>query len=211
MQAWHEATLYARTNGFLKSWVRTMGDRVKQGELIAEIETPEVDAQLRQAEADVQTAQANRDLAESTAVRLRKLVKTNAVSKQEADEKISDALAKTANYNAAIANRDRLKELASFKQVRAPFEGTITSRTVDIGALINAGNGTQPLFKIVQDNLLRVYVRVPQTYAAQVNKQLVAELHFDEHPGAGLPGELRHHRTSDRPDEPNLADGIQAR
>lgn len=183
IQPWHDAVLYARVNGYLKSWVKTMGDKVKRGDLIAEIETPEVDAQLRQAEADLKTAEANNVLAQSTAVRWKKLLKTNSVSKQEADEKSGDALAKAANLAAAKAAVDRLKELESFKQVRAPFDGVISSRTTDIGALINSGSGQQALFRVVQSDRLRVYVRVPQSYSSQINRKMVADVYFDERPG----------------------------
>ena len=184
VQAWHEATIYARTNGYVKAWYTPMGSTVKEGQLLAEIETPEVDAQLRQTEADLKTAEANAKLADSTAVRWKALLKSASVSKQEADEKIGDAMAKDAALASAKANRDHLQELSSFKEVVAPFDGIITSRTLDIGMLVSEGSTTQqPLFRIVQADNLRVYVRVPQNYAARITPDVVAELHVVDHPG----------------------------
>jgi RND family efflux transporter MFP subunit len=185
VQAWHEATIFARVNGYVKTWGSDIGAHVKAGQLLAVIEAPELDAQLRQAQADLKTAQANNELAQSTAKRWKALLKTESVSKQEADEKVSAALANAALVNAATANVDHLKELVSFERVVAPFDGIITSRTTDIGSLINSGSGSTllPLFRIAEANPLRVYVRVPQNYSASIKPGLVAELHFAEHPG----------------------------
>ena len=185
VQAWHEATIYARVNGYIKKWDTDIGAHVKAGDLLAEIVAPELDAQLRQAEADLKTAEANNALAQSTALRWKSLLKTDSVSKQETDEKVSSALANVAVVNAARANRDRLLELVSFERVVAPFDGIITSRTTDIGSLINAGSGNtlRPLFHIAQANPLRVYVRVPQNYSTYIKPGLVVDLFFSEHPG----------------------------
>jgi RND family efflux transporter MFP subunit len=186
VQAWHEAPIYARTNGYVKSWKTDIGARVKEGDLLAEIETPEVDAQFHQAEADLATAEANDRLAQSTAIRWKTLLKTNSVSKQETDEKVSDAAAKAAATASARANVDRLKQLESFKRVVAPFDGIITARNIDNGSLINAGSGTAgglEMFHIADVHELRVYVQVPETYTIGINSQLKAELHFTEHPG----------------------------
>src|SRR5262249_55220599 len=139
VQAWHEAPIYARTSGYLKEWKTDIGARVKEGDLLADIETPEVDAQLHQGEADLMTAEASNRLAQSTAKRWEDLLRTSSVSKQEADEKASDAAAKAAAEAAARANLDRLRQLEDFKHVTAPFEGIITARNTDTGALINAG------------------------------------------------------------------------
>jgi len=184
IEAWHEATIYARTNGYVKRWLTPMGTKVHKDELLAEIETPEVDAQLRQTEADVKTAEANYKLAQLTAERWKHLLKTDSVSKQEADEKIGDAEAKGAILASMRASRDHLRELSGFKNVVAPFDGMITSRTLDIGMLVSAGIDTQQaLFHIVQADRLRIYVKVPQNYSSKITPDMVAELHFTEHPG----------------------------
>jgi RND family efflux transporter MFP subunit len=185
VQAWHEATIYARVNGYISKWDSDIGAHVKAGDLLAEIVAPELDAQLRQADADLITAEANNQLAQSTAARWQVLLKTHSVSKQETDEKLSSAMANLALVNAAKANRDRLRELVSFERVVAPFDGIITSRTTDIGSLINAGSGSslKPLFHIAQADPLRVYVRVPQNYSASIKPGLVVDLYFSEHPG----------------------------
>ncbi len=192
VQAWHEAPIYARTNGYIKKWYVDIGSRVKVGDLLAEIEAPELDAQLRQAEADLTTAQANDKLAQSTAKRWLILVKTDSVSKQETDEKVSAAKASTAIVAAAHANRDRLRELVSFEHVIAPFAGVITLRATDIGALIDAGSSptAKPLFRIAQANPLRIYVKVPQNYAFTIKPNMKVTLHFAEHPGKKFPATL---------------------
>ena len=188
---WHEASIYARTNGFVKTWNTVFGTHVKQGQLLAEIETPEVDAQLRQAEADVLTAQANYNLAQLTAKRWVALRKTDSVSKQDADEKLGDAQAKAAALASAQANRDHLKELEGFKHVVAPFDGVISSRTTDIGSLVDSGSQTaQPLFHIVQADRLRVYTRVPQNDAGRINPKVESEVVFTDHPGQTFPAKF---------------------
>lgn len=169
IEAWHQATIYARINGYVKRWLTPIGTFVHKDDILAEIETPEVDAQLRQAIAEVKTAQASYDLAKITAARWVFLRKTDSVSKQEADEKVSDAKAKEAVLASAKANRDHLYELTIFKIVRAPFDGVITDRNIDIGTLVNSGNNPmQPLFSIVQSDKLRVYVKVPQIESARI-------------------------------------------
>jgi len=185
VQAWHEATIYARTSGYIKKWYVDIGSHVKKGDLLAEIDSPEVDAQLRQADADLNTALANEALAKSTAARWKQLVKSDFVSKQEADEKTSAAKAMTAIVHSARANQERLLKLVSFTRVLAPFDGIITSRTTDTGALINAGSGTTqvPLFHIVQSNPLRVYVQIPQLYASDLQDNMTVTLSFPERPG----------------------------
>lgn len=185
VQAWHEATIYARTDGYIKKWYVDIGAKVKKGELLAEIEAPELDAQLRQATANLNTAIVNNQLAQSTAKRWANLLKTDSVSKQEADEKMSTAAALKAEVIAAQANLDRLKELVGFERVVAPFDGTIISRTTDTGALINAGSSSNgvALFKIAQTDTLRVYVNVPQNYSSQIKPDMTVKLRFAEHPG----------------------------
>jgi RND family efflux transporter MFP subunit len=183
VQAFIEAPIYARTNGYLKLWNTDIGSRVTKGQLLAEIETPEVDQQYAQAQADLATARANETLSNSTNERWKGLLATESVSKQDAEEKAGDAAAKRAASDSAAANVARLRELESFKRVVAPFTGVITARNTDIGALINAGQsaGTE-LFRIADTQQLRIYVLVPEAYAAVTNPGLEAELHFAEQP-----------------------------
>jgi RND family efflux transporter MFP subunit len=183
VQAFIEAPIYARTNGYLKSWNTDIGTPVTKGQLLAQIETPEVDQQLTQALADLATAHANESLSNSTNVRWQGLLATQSVSKQDADEKSGDAQAKKAAADSAAANVARLRDLESFKRVVAPFTGVITARNTDIGALINAGQsaGTE-LFRIADTTRLRIYVRVPEAFAAATKPGLEAELRFTEHP-----------------------------
>jgi RND family efflux transporter MFP subunit len=188
VQAFIEAPIYARTNGYLKAWYTDIGSLVVKGQLLGEIETPEVDQQLKQAQADLATARANEALSNSTNERWKGLLKTESVSKQDADEKAGDAAAKHASSESAAANVARLAELESFKRVVAPFTGVITARNTDIGALINAGQaaGTE-LFRIADTHKLRIYVRVPETYASVTRPGLDAELRFAEFPGREFP------------------------
>ena len=183
VQAFIEAPIYARTSGYLKLWNTDIGSRVTKGQLLAEIETPEVDQQYAQAQADLATARANETLSNSTNERWKGLLATESVSKQDAEEKAGDAAAKRAASDSAAANVARLRELESFKRVVAPFTGVITARNTDIGALINAGQsaGTE-LFRIADTQQLRIYVLVPEAYAAVTNPGLEAELHFAEQP-----------------------------
>ena len=184
MQANYDAPIYARTNGYLKRWLVDIGTQVKAGQVLGEIESPEVDQQLRQAEADVATAQANEKIASVTAERWRNLRATDSVSKQEADEKISLAASTDAQVQAAKANVQRLRELAGFQKIVAPFDGVVTARNTDVGQLINAGSGSGPeLFRIADTKRLRLYVRVPQTYAAQMQTGVMASLVFPDRPG----------------------------
>src|SRR5580693_1304835 len=141
MQAYVESPIYARTNGYLKRWYHDIGSRVRRGELLADIDTPEVDQQLSQARADLNTSKANEDLSKITAVRYQELIKTDGVSKQEVDNAVGDYAAKKATTASNEANVRRLEDLESFKHIYAPFSGVITQRNIDIGNLINAGNG----------------------------------------------------------------------
>ncbi|HUN76070.1 MAG TPA: efflux RND transporter periplasmic adaptor subunit [Steroidobacteraceae bacterium] len=180
----YQAPIYARTSGYLRRWLTDIGTRVRKGQLLAQIESPEVDQQLRQAQANLANAEANQKLADVTAERWRHLRETDSVSKQEADEKISAAEASDAQVQAARANVLRLRELTGFEQIVAPFDGVITQRETDIGQLINAGSGTGPeLFRIADMSRLRLYVRVPQNYAAAMREGLPAELHLPDRPG----------------------------
>jgi len=183
VQAYIEAPIYARTSGYLKGWRTDIGTQVTKGQLLGEIETPEVDRQLSQAEADLATARANEALSTTTNVRWQGLLTTESVSKQDADEKAGDAAAKKAAADSAAANVARLHELESFKRVVAPFSGVITARNTDIGALINAGQSTgAELFRIADTHKLRIYVQVPEAYAAATSPGLEADLRFAEQP-----------------------------
>jgi RND family efflux transporter MFP subunit len=183
VQAFMEAPIYARTSGYLKSWNTDIGTQVIKGQLLAQIESPEVDQQLTQAQADLATARANENLSKSTNARWQGLLATQSVSKQDADEKAGDAAAKTAAADSAAANVARLHDLESFKRVVAPFTGVITARNTDVGALINAGqsSGTE-LFRIADTRKLRIYVRVPEAFAADTKPGLEAALRFAEQP-----------------------------
>jgi RND family efflux transporter MFP subunit len=192
MQAYVESPIYARTNGYLKKWYRDIGTRVRQGELLAEIDTPEVDQQLLQSRADLNTAKANARLSEITATRYTELIKTDGVSKQEVDNAAGDFEAKKAIVQSAEANVRRLEELKSFQRVYAPFSGVITRRNVDTGTLINAGNGgaSQQLFSLAQTDPLRVYVSVPETYAPSIRAGLSVYLELTQYPGQKFQGKV---------------------
>jgi len=192
MQAFVESPIYARTNGYLKKWYRDIGSRVHQGELLADIETPEVDQQLSQARADLETAKANSNLSRITASRYEELIKTDGVSKQEVDNAAGDYAAKQAIVASFAANVRRLEELESFKHIYAPFSGVITRRNVDIGTLINAGNGgaTQLLFVLSQTDPIRVYVNVPESAAPAIRPGLMAYLELTQFPGRRFQGKV---------------------
>jgi RND family efflux transporter MFP subunit len=186
VQAYSEAPIYARTNGYLKSWSVDIGSTVRRGQLLAEIDAPEVDQQLAQAIADLATARANEALANTTNLRWKALLVTESVSKQDADEKSGDAAAKSAIAESAAANVSRLRQLESFKRVVAPFDGIITARNTDIGALINAGESAgSELFRLADTHKLRIYVQIPEPYAAAAKPGLEAELKFSEQAGKG--------------------------
>jgi len=184
LQAFNSAPIYARVNGYLKRWLCDIGDKVHAGQVLAEIETPDVDQQLEQALADLETAKAHANLAEITAKRWKKLLTTDSVSPQEVDEKNGDFLAKSAIVAASQANVDRLKTLQGFKRITAPFDGVVTSRNTDIGALINAGQQSgRELFTIADQSKLRLYVSVPQIFASKLKTGMMATLKVPEHPG----------------------------
>jgi RND family efflux transporter MFP subunit len=189
-QAFMDTPIYSRTNGYLRSWFFDIGARVRKGQLMALIETPEVDQQLQVAQADLKSAQANLDLANTTSSRYQNLLKTNSVSKQETDVAMSDASAKKAAVDASMANVRRLEQLQSFEKVYAPFDGIVTARNTDVGRLISAGQNTTPqeLFHLAAIGKIRVYVAVPQAYAAAVKVGGKATLTLDEYPGRSFEG-----------------------
>jgi RND family efflux transporter MFP subunit len=192
IQAFEDSPIYARTNGYLKKWYVDIGGRVKAGQLLADIETPEVDQQLDQARADLNTAQANFQLSEITATRYEDLLKTDSVSKQDVDNAHGDFEAKKAMVASAQSNLKRLEELQSFEKVYAPFDGVITARNTDVGHLINSGAGgpAAELFHIASLRTLRVYINVPQQYSQAAKPGILANLTLQEFPGRRFPGKL---------------------
>jgi RND family efflux transporter MFP subunit len=193
VQAYIDAPIYARTNGYLKHWYADIGAHVKAGQLLADIETPEVDQQLRQSKADLATAEANLNLSKITNDRYADLLKTDSVSKQDADNAAGDFAAKQATVQSSQANVRRLEELQAFEKIYAPFDGVITARNTDIGALIDSGSsgGTRTeLFHIAQPDKLRVYVNVPEVYSQAAKPGLTADLALSEFPGRLFPGTL---------------------
>jgi RND family efflux transporter MFP subunit len=187
VQAYIDAPIYARTNGYLKHWYADIGKHVKAGELLAVIETPEVDAQFRQAKADLATADANNRLSQTTAQRFQELKKTGLVAQQDVDNAVGDAESKKAQTESARQNLQRLEQLQGFNRITAPFEGVVTARRIDVGALITEGSATgQELFHMSATDRLRVYVQVPQAYASWITPGMSADLTVVERP------EVRH-------------------
>lgn len=197
LQAFVESPIYARTNGYLVRWYRDIGSRVKQGELLADIDTPEVDQELRQARAARQQVLAQMDLAKINAERYQSLRKTDSVSQEEADTQSSMYTQAVANLAAADANVKRLEELENFKRVYAPWSGVLTKRNVDPGALINSGNTGEgkEMFDVARTDPLRVYVAVPQAYAPAIKLGVEAIVTLQELPGQKFAGKVA--RTSD--------------
>jgi RND family efflux transporter MFP subunit len=184
VQAFYEAPIYARVSGYLASWSEDIGAHVRRGQTLGVIDTPDLDQEMAQAEADLATAQARQNFADLTAKRWHALLASNSVSQQSADEKEGDALAVRAEVNAQRAHVDRLRALENFKRLAAPFDGIVTARNTDIGALINAGSNTAaPLFKVADMHEMRIYVRVPQSYAAELKPGLHASLTEPQYPG----------------------------
>jgi RND family efflux transporter MFP subunit len=192
MQAFTDAPIYARTNGYLKAWYFDIGAHVKQGQLLAIIDTPEVDQQLSQAKADLNTAEANFSLSQLTEQRYQDLKSTDAVSKQDVDNAHGDFESKKAQVSSAQANVKRLEDLQSFTRIYAPFDGVITARNTDIGQLIDSGSGTpaKELFHIAAINTLRVFINVPQQYSTAAKPGLTADLTLAQFPGRTFQGRL---------------------
>ncbi len=197
MEAFTDAPIYARTDGYLRHWYFDIGAHVKTGQLLAEIETPELDQQLAQAQADLATAQANANNARINADRYSSLIKKNAVSQQDTDNFVNQAAATGATVQSAQANVRRLRELQSFEKIYAPFDGVITARDVDIGNLINAGSngGAKELFHLEAVGKLRVYVQVPQASSRAATPGTMADLVVPELPGQHFAAKVA--RTSD--------------
>jgi RND family efflux transporter MFP subunit len=197
-QAFTSAPIYARTSGYLKRWYVDIGAHVKQGQLLAEIETPEIDQQLQQARADLKTAQANLNLAKITADRWQFLLQTNSVSQQETDQAVGNYHAMQATVDSNAANVRRLEQLQSFEKVYAPFDGVITARNTDVGALIDAGANApgRELFDLAAIGQLRVYVAVPEVYARAARPGATASLTLDEFPGEVFHGTLVRHSNA---------------
>jgi RND family efflux transporter MFP subunit len=197
-QAFIDTPIFARTNGYLKQWYFDIGAQVKQGQLLAVIETPELDQQLGQAQANLKTAQANEKLAEITATRWQNLLKTDSVSKQETDQAVQDLSARQATVDSMTADVQRLQQLQSYEKVYAPFSGVITARNTDTGALINAGAGgsqglatvPQELFHMAAVNRLRIFVSLPEVDSGAAQNGAKAPLTLDEFPGETFQGTI---------------------
>jgi RND family efflux transporter MFP subunit len=192
MQAFEDAPIYARTNGYLKKWYVDMGGHVKAGQLLADIETPEVAQQLQVARAELSTAQANLNLAKITADRFDSLKNTDSVSKQDVDNAHGDFEAKKATVASAQSNVRRLEETLAFNKIYAPFDGIITARNTDVGQLIDSGSGgaAKEMFHIQSTRVLRVYINVPQQYSQAAKPGLSADLTLAEFPGRRFKGQL---------------------
>lgn len=193
-QAYVDTPIYSRTNGYLKKWYFDIGARVRRGQLMAVIETPEVDQQLQAAEADLKVSQANLNLARTTEARYSNLLKSNSVSKQETDQAVSDAAARQATLEASQAAVRRYQQLQSFEQIYAPYSGIVTARNTDIGDLIQGGlsgaAAARPLFQLAEIGTLRVFVSVPEVYSPFVRNGGSATLTADEYPGLTFTGNI---------------------
>ena len=196
VQPFIDSPIYARINGYLKKWYMDIGTHVKSGQLLAEIDTPEVDQQLQGAKSDLATAEANEKLAETTSTRYQDLKSTDSVSKQDVDNAEGDFAAKKAIRESAAANLQRLEDTQAFQRIYAPFDGVITARNTDVGDLINSGNGgaAQELFHIAQISKMRVFVNVPEQYSQAAKPGLAADLTLAEFPNRRFTGKLT--RTS---------------
>ncbi len=193
-----DAPIYARTSGYLKKWYFDIGARVKAGQLLAEIESPEVDQQLQQGREELGTAQANLKLAQLTAERYTDLLKSDSVAKQDVDNAVQTAAARVTAVKSAEANVKRLEEMVSFEKIYVPFDGVVTARNTDVGQLIASGSAVgqnRELFHVAAVKKLRVFVNVPQTYSHATTPGLNAELTLPELPGRRFPGSLV--RTAD--------------
>jgi RND family efflux transporter MFP subunit len=187
LEAYTQAQIYARVTGYVKDWKADIGTPVKTGQLLAEIDAPDLDQQIMQAEANLASAKANSVLSDMTLTRGQSLIKTYAISQQDLDQRAADAANKQGLVRAAQANLDRLRVLEQYKRLTAPFDGLVTARTTDIGALINAGGGGPPLFVVSETSRLRVYVNVPQSYVPNIPIGTKAQISVPEYPGRTFP------------------------
>jgi RND family efflux transporter MFP subunit len=183
IQPYAKATIYARVNGYLKSWNKDIGAHIKAGEVLASIEAPDLDQQLAQATATLASAKANQEIAAITADRNSTLVQKQIVSQQTADQTAADAQAKKAIMEASAAYVRQLEAMQSFKEIVAPFDGVVTARNTDIGALINSGSAGQPLFEVSDLHRVRIYVQVPQAFTADLRPGLKATFEMPQYPG----------------------------
>lgn len=190
LQAFTDAPIYARTNGYLRKRYVDIGARVRAGQVLADIDTPEIDQQLEQARADLATAEANERLAQSTAERYRDLIKTDSVSKQDLDNANGSLEAKATAVNSAKANVRRLEQLHAFGKITAPFDGVITARNIDVGALIDSGSNAKELFHEAAVHRLRLFVNVPEIYSRAARPGMTADLTLTEFPGRTFAGAL---------------------
>jgi RND family efflux transporter MFP subunit len=193
IQAYTDAPIYARTDGYLKRWYFDIGAHVKKGALLAEIESPEIDQQLMQAREEVNTAQANLHLSQITSERYTGLFKTDSVAKQDVDNAVQDAAAKAATVKSAQANVARLEQMVAFEKIYAPFDGIVTARRTDVGQLIQSGSSggaARELFHVAAIDRLRVFVNIPQDYSHDAKPGLSVDLTLPEIPGRRLPGML---------------------
>ena len=191
LEAWSKAPIHARVSGYLKDWTQDIGTHVAAGQVLAHIDSPDLDQQVAQARARMTQQQANARLAQTTAERWQNLLASHSVSRQEADEKTSNAAAAKANAEAAAADYARLSALEDYKTIRAPFAGTLTARHTDIGQLIKADNASDPeLFDLADTHKLRLYVPIPQNYASVIRPGLHAQLTVPEHPGQHFSAQL---------------------
>ena len=187
LEAYTQAQIYARVTGYVKEWDADIGTPVKAGQLLATIDAPDLDQQIMQAEANLASAKANSVLSDMTLTRGQSLIKTLAISQQDLDQRAADASNKQGMVRAAQANLDRLRVLEQYKRLTAPFDGLVTARTTDVGALINAGGGGPPLFVVSETSKLRVYVNVPQNYVPNIPVGTKAHIVVPEYPGRTFP------------------------
>src|SRR6476661_4142161 len=190
MQAFTDAAIYARTNGYLRKWYVDIGAHVRTGQVLADIDTPDIDQQLEQARADLATAEANARLAQSTAERYRDLIRTDSVSKQDLDNANGSLEAKATAVASAKANVGRLEQLKAFGKITAPFDGVVTARSTDVGALIDSGSNAKELFHVAAVHRLRVFVNVPEVYSRAARQGMKADLTLSEFPGRSFTGTL---------------------
>jgi RND family efflux transporter MFP subunit len=195
MQAYIDASIFARTNGYLRRWYADIGTHVRAGQLLAEIDAPEIEQQLQQTRADQATAEANERLAQTTATRYRELIKTESVAQQDLDNANGNLEARQAALESARANVKRLEQLHGFTRIEAPFDGVVTARNTDVGALIDSGSNAHELFHVADTRRLRVFVNVPEVYSRSSRPGIKADLTLKEFPGRRFAGTLA--RTSE--------------